>query len=458
MERMRPYDHFMILFETEKSPMNIGGLLMFDVPEDRKKDFAREMRAHLEAIVPRTVLARRLLASPEHFDTDAWFRMSAAGALRQIQSPVFPAELSDDELRRYVAGRGMQPLDLSKAPFEIDILSQLSGPRCALYMKSHHCVADGVGFVSLVQHLSDQGGAELASGPAEADEPAPTPEAWTAMARENFEREEPLRREAADRKAAAQNRLADFLADPAHARVPAPEMAFGSEFSRERIYRTVSFSLERYRTTAKGLGGSINDLFLAMAAGALRAYLAGRGELPAGPLISHSVRSIRRPEHGHYNNWVLSIYPELATDEADPVRRLVRIRESMNVEKQRSTIEEDLLDIWDWPYGARDRRAACSDISQIEAAIGPANVVLSNVPGPAERLTFAGFPLAANYPVPIVGPARFLNITSRRNADALDMGVMVDGEKIRDADAFLACLKDAFEELSAAAAGRSDAA
>src|SRR5690606_9581838 len=137
----------------------------------------------------------------------------------------------------------------------------------------------------------------------------------------------------------------------------------------------------------------------------LRAYLDRRGQLPAGPLISHSVRSIRRPEHGHYNNWVLSIYPELATDEADPVRRLERIRRSMNVEKQRSTIEEDLLDVWDWPYGARARRSACADITQIEAAIGPANVVLSNVPGPAERLTFAGFPLAANYPVPIVGPA-----------------------------------------------------
>jgi hypothetical protein len=66
-------------------------------------------------------------------------------------------------------------------------------------------------------------------------------------------------------------------------------------------------------------------------------------------------------------------------------------------------------------------------------------------------LTFAGFPLAANYPVPIVGPGRFLNITSRRNADALDMGVMVDAEKVPDADAFLAALKAAFEDLAAAA-------
>ena len=451
MERMRPYDHFMILFETDKSPMNIGGLLVFDVPENRKTEFAENLRAHLEAHVPRTVLARRLLASPEHYDTDAWFRMRREGALQQIRSPVFPAELSDEELRDYVTGRGMQPLDLSRAPFEIDILSQISGPRCALYMKSHHCVADGVGFVSMVQMLSDQGVADLAGEVADIDEEPPAPEAWTAMARDNFERQEPLRRDAAAKKAAAQERLTDFLADPAHQRRPAPQMAFGSEFSRERAYRTVSFSLDAVRATAKALGGSINDVFLAIASGALRAYLANRGELPATPLISHSVRSIRREEHGPYNNWVLSIYPELATDEPDPVKRLHRIRDSMNVEKQRSVIEEDMLDVWDWPYGARDRRVACSNVAQVEAAIGPASVVLSNVPGPAERLTFAGFPLAANYPVPIVGPGRFLNITSRRNADALDMGVMVDAEKVPDADAFLAALKAAFEDLAAAA-------
>jgi len=452
MERMRPYDHFMILFETEKSPMNIGGLLVFDVPQDRKQEFAQRVRAQLEAAVPCTVLARRLLASPEHYDTDAWFRISAAEALRQIQSPVFPAELSDEDLREYVAGRGMRPLDLARAPFEIEILSQLSGPRCAIYMKSHHCVADGVGFVSLVQQLSDQGAATLLGEPAHANEEPPAPEAWTAMARETFERQEALRCEAAEKKASAEKRLAEFLADPAQRRLPAPDMAFGSEFSRERAYRTISFSLERFRTAARSLGASINDIFLATASGALRAYLAKRGELPAAPLISHSVRSIRRQEHGPYNNWVLSIYPELATDEPDALERLRRIRSSMIVEKQRSTIEEDLLDLWDWPYGARDRRAACSNIAQVEAAIGPASVVLSNVPGPAERLTFAGFPLAANYPVPIVGPGRFLNITSRRNADALDMGVMVDAAKVLDADDFLACLSDAFDELALAAA------
>ena len=448
MQRMTPTDHLTSLFETVKSPMNIGALLIFEAPESDKARFAERMRAHLERLVPRSVLAQRLVASPGHYDADSWFALAAPAALKQIETPSFPEDLSEPELRRYVTARGMRHLDLAQAPFEIDILSQVRGPRCALYVKAHHGLMDGVGFQSLLRSLSDLGAADLEGEAAEADEDVPAPEQWEALAREKFEREAPDKALEAARKAAAQARLADFIAAPGHQRRSAPEMAFGSEFSDQRHYRTLSFDLAAFRSVAKTLGASLNDLFLAMAAGALRAYLLQRGQLPTAPLVSHSVRSTRREEHGPYGNRVLSIYPELATDEADPVERLKRIRDSMAVEKARSTIEEDLLDLLDWPFGARDRRAACATMDLLETVLGSANVVLSNVPGAEERLTFAGYSLAANYPVPIVGPARFLNITSRRNADALDMGVMVDAAKIDDPDDLVAQLVRAFVELS----------
>jgi hypothetical protein len=64
----------------------------------------------------------------------------------------------------------------------------------------------------------------------------------------------------------------------------------------------------------------------------------------------------------------------------------------------------------------------------------PGNISLSNVPGPSERLSYAGFAQIANYPVPIIGSGRFLNITSRRNAAMLDMGVMADPTRIPNVD------------------------
>ncbi|MDB5447061.1 MAG: hypothetical protein JWQ97_2378 [Phenylobacterium sp.] len=461
MQRMTPTDHYTSLFETATSPMNIGALLIFDVPEGEKAGFAGRMRAHLERHVPRTVLARRLVASPGHYDADAWFALAASAALKQIDTPVFLEDLPEAGLRRYVTARGMRHLDLARAPFEIDILSRVSGPRCALYVKVHHGLMDGVGFQSLLRSLSDLGSADLVGEAAAVDEEVPAPDHWTALARDKFEQEEADKAAEAARKAAAQTRLADFIAAPEHQRRSAPEMAFGSEFSDQRHYRTLSFDLAAFRSVAKAFGASMNDLFLATAAGALRSYLLQRGQLPAAPLVSHSVRSTRREEHGPYGNRVLSIYPELATDEPDPGKRLRRIRDSMALEKARSAIEEDLVDLWDWPFGARDRRAACATMELLEAVLGSANVVLSNVPGAEERLTFAGYSLAANYPVPIVGPARFLNITSRRNADALDMGVMVDAAKIDDPDDLILHLVAAFRELAGiadATSGRTKAA
>jgi len=454
MERITSLDQFLVVSETEKAPFNIGALLLFSVPEEGKRAFGSLIRAHLERYVPRTVLARRMAASPEGFDANAWFRIQASKARSQIRTPDFAEELSDAELRDYVSTRATRHLDLSQAPFEIEILDRITGPRCAIYFKMHHGVADGVGFQTLLQSLSDQGCAELTGEAADVDEEIPTPERWLALARERFEREAPFRAQQAEAKAAAQEQLARFLESPEHRRRVPPAMPFGSEISRQRYYRTISFEFAAFRAVAKGLDATINDVFLAVAAGALRSHLLERGQLPDAPLVSHSVRSIRRPEHGPYGNLVLSIFPELATDEPDPLERLRRIQRSMNAEKQRSAIEEDLVDVYDQPFGARDLQAICSTPAQIEAVIGPANVMLSNVPGAERRMTFAGYAVEANYPVPIIIEGRFLNITSRRNANSLDMGLTFDAVKLENPDDLLRHLQEAFEALKRISSSR----
>jgi diacylglycerol O-acyltransferase / wax synthase len=447
MERISPIDRFAILSESDQMPMHMGALLLFRVAEGGKRDFADRIRAHFERHIPRTVLARRLVPSPDHYDADAWFRIRASEAVKQIRTIGFAHAISDAALWDYIAERVMSRLDTSHVPFELEILPGLDGPRCAVYLKTHHGVTDGVGFQTLIQSLSDDGCASLTEEPAEVDEEIPSPELWLALAREKFAREEPMRARQAERKAAAQERLAQFLADPAHQRLPTPEMPFGTELSLQRLYRPISFDLAAFRETAKRLGGTINDVFLAAASGALRAYLLDRGQLPAQSLTAHVVRSIRRDEDGPYGNRLLSIAPELATDEPDPLARLRRIQASMNAEKQRSMIEEELVDDYDSPFGSRDTRAVCASNEQVEAVMGPANVVLSNVPGAERRLSFAGYELEANHPVPIVALGRFLNITTRRNADKLDMGVMADATKLDDPDELLRRLQESFETL-----------
>ena len=66
------------------------------------------------------------------------------------------------------------------------------------------------------------------------------------------------------------------------------------------------------------------------------------------------------------------------------------------------------------------------------AAILPGNVTLSNVPGPKVVRSFAGYTELANHPTPLLGAGRFLNITSRRRGEMLDLGIMADPTKLAD--------------------------
>src|SRR5690606_9772515 len=226
----------------------------------------------------------------------------------QITAPTFGKDLTEEELRAYVIKRGMGALDLTRAPFELDVLTELEGDRCAIYLKVHHGLMDGVGFQLLLQHALADDAPQGVYPARDEDEPIPSAEEWRAMAEARFEAEADQRAAGADRKAEAEPRLAAFLADPANKRFEGPPMPFGGEHTFHRDYRMVQFDFADFRATSKALGVSINDLFLAVASGALRAYLSARGLLPEAPMVSHSVRSTRREdEHGRYGNQVLSI-------------------------------------------------------------------------------------------------------------------------------------------------------
>lgn len=448
MERLSVTDHVTGKFQTARNPMNIGGLLLFEVPQDERAGFAERLRAHLAERLPYTPVGRRQIASPEGFDANAWFRASAARTMANVRRVECAAPLSFEALRAAVVARSMEVIDLSRAPFELDIHDSVEGPHCAVFFKVHHTCMDGVGYQMLIELLSDQGG-PLPQVEVAEDEPVPDDVTWLDQARARFASRAEADAAQLAAMGAAQAELEAFLADPANGRAIAPEMAFGSEITTERAYRTVALPLGAIKAIGRPQGATVNDVFLALASGALRSYLGERGQLPQTPLVSHSVRSTRRGEDGMTGNRVASIYPELATDETDRAVRLRRIMASMALEKRRSAIEEPLLDPPETPYGTRDREAAFADPAVLHAALGSANVVLSNVPGPAEPLTWAGWRMAGNYPVPIIGPARFLNITSRRNGDELNLGVMVDSAKITDIDALVAALEAEFAAMQA---------
>ena len=388
-----------------------------------------------------------LRQAPEGCDSDVWqdlMELDLAAHLHRVEASV---ELDDQAIRDFVARRVMERLDLSRPPFKIDILDRLEGDRCALFIRMHHAVADGIGFQSVLDLLSD---ATAPAPPRASAAVLSSPEVWRERSTARFEAEAALREEQALRRRDAVTALKAMGA--AGVRPATPILKLSGPTSGRRNFATTSFPLQRLKRIAKALDATINDLFLAMASTALRNYLIAVDDLPDSPIVVNSARSYRRPEHGRFGNRIVALHPHLATHLPDPLERLRSIQASMASEMARTTLDESLLDQAETPFGARDRRQKFANRTASGGAVLPGNVTLSNVPGPAEARSFAGFRQLANFPAPLLGSGRFLNITSRRNGPNLDMGVMTDAEKIADATAIAPRLGDALETYETLAA------
>lgn len=428
----------MLLAETDASPMHVGALLILAVPEADKLGFAGIFRRQLADRLPGTPLLARLVEAPDGYDSDVW--VDVAGVDLKAHVTHEKDTLADEAaLDAAVAKRNMERLSMARPPFQAYVFDGLPGDRAAIYLKMHHSVADGIGFQEVLRLLSDE---TSPSCHRVADADPPPPEEWRALAERRFAREEDARQaQSASRKDA----LATLGALKGE-RATTPVFGLSGPTSNRRVYTRISLPLDRFKAIAGRHDATVNDLFLSCAGSALRSYLLAIGDLPCDPLVVNSARSYRRSEHGVFGNRIVALHPHLATHLADPVERLRAIQDSMAAEMRRAPYDEALLDALEKPYGARDRRKAFAERLATGARVLPGNLTLSNVPGPPGERSFAGYRQLHNFPVPIIGSGRFLNITSRRSGPNLDMGIIADAEKITDiravADQFVVAVEE----------------
>ena len=199
-----------------------------------------------------------------------------------------------------------------------------------------------------------------------------------------------------------------------------------------------STSLENIKALKTATGCTVNDIVMAICAGALREYLLHHDALPDKPLRAMVPVSIRTgEEEDPWTNRVSSIIAELPTNCADPLERVMRCHEAMNAAKR----QMDLIPA-----------TAVTDISQFTSPVVatsamrlvtrfglanrgvtmPANVVISNVPGPRQPLYFAGARMDHYIPVSTIAEGMGLNITVHSYLDRLDFGLIADRELVPD--------------------------
>jgi diacylglycerol O-acyltransferase / wax synthase len=471
MNRLSLVDSLFLYLETPQTPMNIASLTIFTPTSPEPDLFARfrERTAARLDLLPS--YRRRLEMTPLGIDHPVWVVDDSIDLDHHIRHVALPKPGTMEQLRTLVAELHAVPLDRTRPLWEYHLIEGLEHGAFAVYIKMHHCDMDGIAGMStldVVYDFSPDGGPAppprkaVGSSGEPADFLELTSTAIADFLRQGYRTVKSLPGAARTLAKAAPHftRDARFLLDYARGM---PRTPFNVAISAHRIYATCSLSLADVKKVAKSRGATINDLVLALCAGALRRYLIEHHALPEEPLTAGVPASLRAPGDARLNNQVMFSISRLPTNLADPLPRLVAARSAAQEAKGLFADVRDLLTTDISIVGAPLIITALGRLMAGTRAynfVRPFfNVVISNVPGPRTPMYCVGAPATHYFPLSIPFHGCALNITVQSYLDQLDFGLVACSETVPDAQRIADFLAEDFEAMRKAdeALSRPDA-
>lgn len=450
-----------LIAETREQPMHVGGLQLF-IPREGQSgtELAEEIFDNFHGCRNVRSLFRRRPASPVSLMGNlAWTYDDDIDFDYHVRRTVLPRPGRIRELLRYVSLNHGALLDRNRPMWELHVIEGLEDGRVATYTKIHHSLMDGVSAMRLLE---------------DALSPDPDDRNGTAMW------DSALSRKRRRPPAAATGRLRGTVsgavhlagqavnvteqivgAGPAIAKiawtavtddsftspfVPAPSTLLNASIGSARRFAAQQWPLDRLKAAAAALDITLNDVILAMCAGALRAYLIDRDALPDAPLIAAVPVSTRTDASDEAGNSVTVILANLATDQPDPERRLATIVRSTRKSKE---VIRGLSPLQALTFGAAAALPlALATVPGFVRFTPPQfNLFISNVPGHQEPRYWNGARLEGSYPVSIAMEGLALNITVTSTADQVNFGLIGARKELPSLQRLLTHLDTALEEL-----------
>jgi diacylglycerol O-acyltransferase / wax synthase len=453
MEWMSPMDASFLHLEGPTNPMHIGGVSVFEGPAPPFERF-EEMVAGKLGLVPR--YRQKVRFVPLGLGRPVWVDDPHFNLSYHLRHTALPPPGTNDQLRRTAARIFAQHLDRSKPLWEIWMLEGLGESRWALLSKVHHCMVDGVSATDLMSIMFEDDGAPGAVG---AWEPAPEPSGIELVVRTLTHRtlnpSEQLRsvRAAtrAPRASLAQARdLLRGMSSAARVMRPVGDSSLVGPVGPHRTWSWAHVRLSDVKSVRAALGGTVNDVVLALAAGGLRDLLKERGERVSGRTVRALVPvSVRRPgERGVYNNRVSGMFAELPVGVADPAARLEAVRAQMDgLKRSKQAVAGDVLTSLSG-FAPPMLLALSARLAARSSSLGLETGV-TNVPGPQQPLRTLGRRLFESFPfVPVIGQAR-ISIAIFSYDGGLYFGVTGDYDSSSDIDILTAGVERSMAELLA---------
>jgi diacylglycerol O-acyltransferase len=447
--------------QDRRTSFAIASIAIFEGPAPTYEDFL----AHLAGRLPLVPHYRRKLRKvPLSLGPPVWVDDPHFDLRYHVRHTALPAPGGDQQLRRLMARVMSQRLDRDYPLWEYWLIEGLDQGRWALISKVHHCMVDGISGTDLYRVIFDA--TPEPPPPCSADDqvvPAePSDLELAARAVLNgvsraLQEGGALQRvlanpELAVRQAAGTLRGVARMAD---ALWPAPGSSLTGPIGRQRRYTWARASLDDIKTIKRELGGTVNDVFLAVISGAFRAILVSRGEEPAPSMVPSLVPVSMRSEgeESIYGNRVSALVAALPIDIADPVERLDAVQTQMLALKASNEAEagEALVSLGrhvPFPLASIFVRLAFS-IPQREIV-----TVTTNVPGPQQPLYGLGRRLVEIIPyVPIATTVR-IGVSIFTYSGNVTFGITGDYATTPDIDVFAERLEEGVAQLLTAATSR----
>ncbi|ELA8879060.1 WS/DGAT/MGAT family O-acyltransferase [Acinetobacter baumannii] len=449
MRPLHPIDFIFLSLEKRQQPMHVGGLFLFEIPENAPETFVHDLVEEIRQSksIPVPPFNNRLNGlfwdEDEEFDIDHHFRHIALPHPGRIR-----------ELLVYISQQHSSLIDRAKPLWTCDIIEGIEGNRFAMYFKIHHAMVDGVAGMRLIEKSLSKTPQEKHVVPLWCVESKRTkrlkvPKPSTSMIKSilggiksQLEVTPKVMQELSQTIFKEMGKNPDYVST-----FQAPVSILNQRVSASRRFAAQSFELSRLRKISKALGVTINDVVLAVCSGALREYLISHNSLPRKPLIAMVPASLRTDD-SDVSNRITMILANLGTHKDQPLERLEIIRRSMQNSKQRFSrmTANEILNYSAVVYGPAGLNIMSGMLPKRQAF----NLVISNVPGPREPLYWNGAKLDALYPASIVMDGQALNITMTSYLDKLEVGLTACRNALPKMQNLLTHLEDEiqrFEEI-----------
>jgi len=464
-ERLTALDATFLEVEDHNTHMHVGAVSLFDAQPLAQADGTLDidrMRRLVEVGIQRVPRYRQRLATIPVFGYPVWVDDDRFNLFYHVRHVRLPAP-GDERLLKRLTGRIMsQQLDRGKPLWELWVVEGVEGNRVALITKAHHCMIDGVGSVELTGAFMRQSAEferDLHKPVKWLPRPVPTPAQLLAgelqrRASEPFEALGAAQRALGDPRGTfgavrdAVAGLGEAIGAGLRAASPTP---LNIDVGPHRRFDWLDMDLAAVRDLKGRLGGTVNDLVLAIVAGALRHFLRGRGLQPERldfrAMIPVNVRT--EADRESLGNRVAMLVAQLPLGERDPRRRLQRVIETTRELKhsRQALGVRALEDISDWTV-----TTLFSAFVRLSTASRPYNIVVTNVPGPQMPIYFLGAPMQAVYPLVPLNKNQALGIALFSYNSGLFWGFNADWDAVPDLHELVEAIGTELDRLREAAA------